>query len=326
MIEGSTEQCHDFLERLYGSADSGWITIWIKTTHRTLWFPADRGIERAARAIAREAQQSCVYISWGLQERPLHRTRGGDRTVTTIPGLWADVDIRDADAHTRSDLPPSRDAALEAIAAFPLKPTTIVHSGHGLYPMWLFREPLELDSDEDRSRAAQLLRGLQAALKRICLAPHGWTLDHTHALSHLLRPVGSTNHKTEPVPVTITQASDVRYTPDDFEPFIEPVERARPATRRRRRHAATHPLDEELLDGTPMPGERHHTLIHRGLLIYAWSAYGPDEGYELLKQWSTRGCDQGKARERIAELRSAWKLLDRRISQGQITPMEIRTK
>lgn len=83
-------------------------------------------------------------------------------------------------------------------------------------------------------------------------------------------------------------------------------------------------LDEALHFAQPTPGHRHEELL-AGLLIYAYSAYGPAEGLRLLESWSARGTSsQAKARERLAELRSAWDLLKRRIAEGKLRPMNLR--
>ena len=323
---GRYRTCLSYLQALYGPLDDGWISLWRKRAKRSAWVHV-QDLRKAVRSLLREAPQGCVYHAWGIQSERQGEGRGGDATVCAIPGLWADVDTANGAAHARRDLPPSLTAALGAMREFAPPPTLIIGSGHGFYPIWLFSEPLVLRNEGQRGHAQALLRGLQDELARLCFEPRGWHLDSTSALSHLVRPPGTINHKTRPVPVSVLRSQDIYYSPADFECHLptglpQPPRPTETSTRGVGEGGPrTHRLADELLLGAPCPGDRHRLLTSGGLLIFAWSWFGPTEGLEVLRRWSERGCDAKKARERLSELDSAWRLLDRKMATGDLAPM-----
>ena len=319
---GRYRTCLSYLQALYGKLDDGWISLWRKRDKRSGWVHV-QDLRKAVRSLLREAPQGCVYHAWGIQSERQGEGRGGDATVCAIPGLWADVDVANGAAHARSDLPPSLTAALGALREFPPPPTLIIGSGHGLYLLWLFHEPMLLASDQDRAMAHNLLAGIQDSLRTDCMAPRGWHLDSTSALSHLVRPPGTINHKTRPVSVSVLRSQDVYYNPSDFACYrpSQPLQAVTTAVRVGEGGPRTHRLADELLLGAPCPGDRHRLLTSGGLLIFAWSWFGPTEGLEVLRRWSERGCDAKKARERLSELDSAWRLLERKMATGDLAPM-----
>lgn len=89
--------------------------------------------------------------------------RGGVDASCALPGLWGDVDIAgpghkhvacqadcvERHVHKLRPLPPDVASAMNIVAASGLPdPTLWVHSGGGLYPWWLFDEPLALDRNK----------------------------------------------------------------------------------------------------------------------------------------------------------------------------------
>ena len=102
-------------------------------------------------------------------------------------------------AHKRRDLPPTIADAFGLLAGIP-EPTLTVHSGHGGYAFWCFKEPWIFETDEERARAADMVARLQVTAQ-IRAKARGWHVDSTMSLDHLLRPVGSINRKTAPAPV-----------------------------------------------------------------------------------------------------------------------------
>jgi hypothetical protein len=103
------------------------------------------------------------------------------------------------------------------LAEFPLPPSLVVHSGHGLHVYWLLREPFDLTHDEPRARAL---------LKR--LAAHLNADPSAAECARVLRVPGTVNHKVEdglpPVPVTLEVCEPGRrYNPSEFEDWLPPV-------------------------------------------------------------------------------------------------------
>lgn len=194
-----------FFRSLYGENSPGFIPIWDRQEKLTRWLQANDP-EAIARAVTRHAEDRDVYFGAGLQPRDLgpHR-RGEGKDVLGIPGLWADLDVQ-GPAHKNPDLPPSRGDALDLLGGFPLKPTLVVDSGHGLQPWWLFEEPW-IFRDDDRREAQDLARRFQATLQEIA-NDHGWRIDNTSDLARVMRPPGTFNRKLEPVPVRILGVND----------------------------------------------------------------------------------------------------------------------
>lgn len=222
-----------FLELLYGSADRGHLVLWTKQNKKSLWYPAS-ALEEIGREAARLAQTWDIYFGVGLQDKEaaqdvqgkrsgskphLSRTRGYAETVVCIPGLWVDIDIR-SKAHAELNLPPTKEDAVKLVNEFPLAPTVLVDSGHGLHAYWLFREPLAIDSKEERDEAQDLVRRFQGTLQAIA-ARRGWKIDNTSDLARVLRLPGTVNRKREPVRVWMIECHEERrYNPSDFEPYL----------------------------------------------------------------------------------------------------------
>ena len=208
-----------FFRSLYGDAALGFLPIWTRQDRITRWLPA-ADLESAARVVAHLARTRDVYFGVGLQPRDLGQNRRGEgKLVEAIPALWADSDVQ-GQAHKSTHLPPTKDDARALLGEFPLQPTIVVNSGHGLQSWWLFKEPWTFDGDEERRRAQDLVRRFQATLQAKA-RDRGWSIDNTSDLARVMRPAGTWNHKLDPVPVHIIELDQKRrYAPADFEPYL----------------------------------------------------------------------------------------------------------
>lgn len=128
--------------------------------------------------------------------------RGGADITDAVPMLWADLDYGD-EGHKRPPVnpvsgkeqapnPPTEDDARGLVAAAGLpEPTVWVHSGGGLYPLWVLAEQVDTD------RAARLSEGIQEAIARASAA-RGWHYGTgVSDLARVLRLPGSVNRKTD---------------------------------------------------------------------------------------------------------------------------------
>jgi hypothetical protein len=133
---------------------------------------------------------------------PRLRVKGGTlRDCGELSALWVDLDSHDGQA----------EAMASRLRAFPLPPSIVVESGHGLHAYWLLHEGLSVQADEG-SAAKRLLRGL-------ALATHGDLAAAEPA--RVLRLPGTFNQKHRPVrPVTIRELSDRKYSLEDLEDAI----------------------------------------------------------------------------------------------------------
>lgn len=221
MSEASFQERRDetrrFLELLWGNATrSGDLSMFIIPDYCALRLPS-ADLDAAAHEIAQAGlvENVHVYLNCCLLSEE-SRNKGGRGTAADalmIAGIWADVDIA-GPAHKSEALPPDTEAALELCLGIGLPPTLVVHSGHGLYPWWLFDKPRRLADDDGRARAHRLVQGTQAALAAKA-TERDWQMDSTSDLARLLRPPGTINRKIgdDPLPVEIYAEGGPRYDP-----------------------------------------------------------------------------------------------------------------
>jgi hypothetical protein len=197
------------------------LLIWTMPDKRSHWFMAPSQLDRAyERALDLSERGDDVYFGMGLQPPGLGAAeRGYNHTATAIAGLWADIDFA-AEGHQKPNLPPSLEAAMALVNDMPLAPTIVVNSGHGLHAYWLFHEPWEFASDQDREEAAWMARLWQTAIKARAKVLGPWDVDSTHDLTRVLRVPGTMNRKGTPVPVSYIVEDGPRHSHDDVEVYL----------------------------------------------------------------------------------------------------------
>lgn len=218
-----SDETEVFFQTLLGQVPGHlWGHLWTLRDKVSHWVCMEDGPTAFARKAKELSDSSDVYVAVSMAEN----TGSAKRRIAVdssagIYGLWADIDIAtdDPDVHKKFGLPPTEEAALELIEACGMKPTMIVHSGHGLQAWWVFAEPWLFRTDADRLAAADLARRWHATL-RVRAAERGWTIDSTFDLSRVMRVPGTMNLKSDPVPVTLLLADGPVYNPDDVEEFI----------------------------------------------------------------------------------------------------------
>lgn len=216
-----------FLQALWSAFQgTGYINLWTAPARRTYPFALAEGLDAVEAKVQDLTQQGQhVYVQIGLQATNVGSySRGKEATTVAIPGLWYDTDIA-GPGHKQPNLPQDLAAARDLIFSLPLPPTMIVHSGGGVYPLWLFKTPWELADDADREKAKALSVRLQAFINAEG-RKRGYTLDSTANLDRLLRIPGSLNVKDpanpRPVQVIYYEPAD-RYTPDEIKQAFPPV-------------------------------------------------------------------------------------------------------
>lgn len=123
--------------------------------------------------------------------------RGKDEDSISFPGLWADIDLAGPGHKTDKPLPGTREDAENIVREAGLPdPTLWVHSGGGLYPYWLLRQPYNINQDQHKVRAIQ---ELSAGWQR-CLGEAAERLGMFYGtqcgdLSRVLRIPGTVNRK-----------------------------------------------------------------------------------------------------------------------------------
>ena len=192
-----------------------------------VWIPREgsvyfRKTEEAA-AYAESKNDRNVYFGLGTTTKALGvDKRPSAMQVSSIPGLWLDIDIA-GPAHKKTNLPMSHEDAIDLLnSSLPLPPTILVDSGHGLHAYWLFREPWTFETEDERQQAATLMRRFVLSFKYHA-ALRGWAIDSVFDLARVLRVPGTMNIKpdAEKMLCTVRDANyERRYNPDDFYEFM----------------------------------------------------------------------------------------------------------
>ncbi len=219
----------EFLRILWGDAPpAGFLVTWFKgpgpSSACEAW-PSQDLAEAAAGAVSNSDLTSGrnAYFATALQAtKPERGSRGKASGACAIPGLWADLDVA-GPAHKSTALPPTKKAAAELARRAPWPPTVLVDSGNGLQAWWLFPEPIVLESDDDRQRAAALVARLQEHLRQ---NPEGWAVDPTADLARVLRLPGTWNRKLDaPLPVLVLEVTNDRHSPEEWDAALPQLAR-----------------------------------------------------------------------------------------------------
>ncbi len=206
-----------FLEMLStGKPEELYFLLWTLPEKRSHWFQNVEGAIQFA-----ESRERDLYVGVGLSSQDYGSARRClSNEMAGIVGLWFDFDLK-SDAHPTAALPATIEDAMKILPEH-LPPTFVVGTGNGAHAWWLFREPLIIESDEDRHEAANLALRWQSLL---CLngAAQGWAFDRLGDLARLLRVPGTQNCKdpTNPKPVEIHIQNNCRYNPSELAEFLE---------------------------------------------------------------------------------------------------------
>jgi putative DNA primase/helicase len=225
-MEADRQAIWQFLGRVHGPEPAGWLILWTRQDKATRAFNLgeEGALDQAVEYCAARASTFDVYAAVGLQhDRPANTSRGAEPGVSVLPGFWADVDIAGA-AHKAETLPPTEQDARSLIDLAGLKPSLVVQSGFGLQPYWLFREPYQIESADERKRLKSLSTRFQLNL-RLRANVRGWTMDSTADLCRVLRVPGTFNHKVDgDIRMVTAEYADPAYNLDDFEDLLAGIE------------------------------------------------------------------------------------------------------
>lgn len=161
-----------------------------------------------------QAQREGIYLRITSLKEPLAPgRRGGAADSAALPALWADLDIA-GPGHAEHDLPPDEAAARTVITTSGLPdPSIWIHSGGGLYPIWLLTEPWQLDQPAALDQAKTLAKDWQQIIEHAA-ASHGWRYGRgVGDLARVLRIPGTVNRKEGLArPCRIIGGAGYRYT------------------------------------------------------------------------------------------------------------------
>ncbi|WP_194821277.1 hypothetical protein [Micromonospora sp. S-DT3-3-22] len=159
-----------------------------------------------------QAGREGIYLRVTSLTAPLPAgQRGGAADSAALPALWADLDLA-GPGHAEHDLPPDETAGRAVIAATGLpEPTIWVHSGGGLYPIWLLDQPYPVTPDT-LDAAKRLAKDWQRVIEHAA-ASLGWRYGRgVGDLARVLRIPGTVNRKEGLArPCRIVGATPHRY-------------------------------------------------------------------------------------------------------------------
>ena len=208
---------------------NAWLVVsWLDTQRqwRSAWFRTHEIAAAGERILALSARRD-VYIGLGLRHphcRPGTGTRGTSDDVYAIGGLWIEFD-HNGGVHAAKNLP-TPDELLTFIEALPVRFSLLVDSTGGFHAYALLKELWRLDTPEEHQRASRLLRRFQRTIQAQAQAS-GFKIDSTADLARVLRPPGTSNHKSgTPRLVTVLHEDVIRYNPLDLEhaPWLAPMD------------------------------------------------------------------------------------------------------
>lgn len=164
-----------------------------------------------------------------LKRRPSAGQRGSAGMSSTLPALWADIDIAGPGHATTEPLPADEDAARLIVSNSVLpEPTLWVHSGGGLYPYWILDTPAEITT-ENFAEIKQLSEDWHEELARSAkeLGMHYGT--GIGDLARVLRIPGTVNRKAGIArPCRVIQDDGPTYTIEklrEIAPRVAPLAR-----------------------------------------------------------------------------------------------------
>jgi putative DNA primase/helicase len=122
--------------------------------------------------------------------------RGGIDDSWQLPAFWADLDIAGPGHKTDKPLPRDRDDIEDIIdrSGLPI-PSTWIHSGGGMYPIWMFERPLDISEPEQRAHVARQSTRWQAAIERASIGLGFSYGAGVGDLARVLRIPGTVNRK-----------------------------------------------------------------------------------------------------------------------------------
>lgn len=202
--------------------------------------------------------------------------RGNSDHVTVLACLWADLDIKPGAC---PDLDTAHQLINDLSIAIGTDPIAVIHSGHGLQPLWLIDDDLARDLDPDRRLVCTVLLKRWGRLVQTVAQRRGIAVDSVFDLPRILRAPGTINHKAEPVPAWCEQGSGAPLTLDEISERLD--ERDIPAL-------DCDQLLDEPVDTTMWAWKPDGTCTYAKKMIHGWAADQPTARHPWLLSQATR--------------------------------------
>ncbi|MGM5482334.1 MAG: hypothetical protein ACQESF_02625 [Nanobdellota archaeon] len=234
-------EIQDFFNEVYGELENtDYFYIWNKRTKQTFWTNSiDEAVKFAEKKKSVTGNE--LYISVGTGNNPyLNKRIMGDakkgpeykqfleEEVTKLTGFYLDIDVETGteDVHKKTSLPKTQKEALSLLENVWPQPTFIINSGYGFHCWWLFREPYEIETQQERADIKLMLRQFNGYFVKRA-KELGFEIDHLYDLKRLLRIPDTKNYKNKKYPksVKLHSYNGAKYNPEDFEYLLLPEEK-----------------------------------------------------------------------------------------------------
>ena len=197
--------CDEFLNTLFLNAPEE-LFLELRCIHptngqvRSLWTDVHNLKATLEQAKKLNEQGYGVYFAPCLRSE----RKGTAQSASYVPAIWVDIDCEND--------PTQREEALKKLDNFDLKPSVVIDSGGGWHAYWLLQEPYMLESDDNRTYSANLLKGLFQVL--------GGDEGYVKSVASVMRLPDTFNTKPERKNACVQITNwhpDHRYTLSEFE-------------------------------------------------------------------------------------------------------------
>lgn len=171
------------------------------------------GIERAADLLAKEDTAAGLYASGYTLTHEPDRGRGKAEDIAALCTLSVDLDVTESGQHSgAADLETIADA-ISHVGLFPLEPSVLVNTGHGIQAHWVLEDPAH-------GGVAQVLAACNRDAWRWLADAHGGKGADPKAFdaTRVWRVPGTVNRKDDddPRPVKVIGGTDERVQIEDW--------------------------------------------------------------------------------------------------------------
>lgn len=175
----------------------------------------------SAAAVLGLPERSCVWFTPNPTAGPERRGqgRGRERDVKRWVALYADLDVKPG---VFRDIDQAQAFINELSAIVGTRPTAVIHSGHGLQPIWVIEDG-QLVDEVQWARAYRLIRQFGRLATSAAYNFCGAELDNDYDADRLLRVPGTMNLKDpdHPVPTGAVADTGGPLTVDAIEEFLD---------------------------------------------------------------------------------------------------------
>ena len=264
-----------FLNTLFhDKPEKDWLLLWEKHPDQKVSYWFDH-VSDAVKHFNSQGLLQDTYVGCGPSTRSLPTFRRCKaEEISGIPAAWIDVDVLNP-VHSKPNLPENNQKALEIIEPFPLKPTIVVHSGHGYQFWWVFDKFAKFKSEKMHEEASTLLHQFTWTMRDMARSM-GYDLDMTFDLSRVFRIPGGRNFKDDPpAPITLEHCSRDFYSFAEFNNALQAF--------RINMGADATPIEDRKITSVKVA-----TIVQGEKFVLDPNANPPQEKFETLRDFDTK--------------------------------------